>query len=97
MDIKDLMIGDWVYSRLHNVYTRVIDIEGRGSVWLESSDCWERHFMNEIEPIPLDAAILEANGFSTYLLTHKTMIQLQYIHQLQHFIRLLGFDKEIQL
>ena len=96
MDIKDLMIGDWVYSKLHNVRTRVIDIEGRGSVWLESSDCWERHFMSEIEPIPLDAAILEANGLDTNL-TQKSMIPIEYCHQLQHLIRLLGFEKEIQL
>ena len=65
MTAEDFMIGDFVHSRLHNVDTTIIAIEGRdyNAVWLESKECWERHYMNEIEPIPLTEKILQANGF----------------------------------
>ena len=91
MNIRDLMVGDFVHSKLHDVDTFVIDIEGRVpkdqpelkyteavSVWLDSRQCWERHYLDEIEPIPLTAEILKKNGFEYY---HKNFASLRYDHQ----------------
>ena len=79
MNIRDLMVGDFVHSKLHDVDTFVIDIEGRVpkdqpeleyteavSVWLDSRQCWERHYLDEIEPIPLTKEILEKNGLKMF-------------------------------
>lgn len=76
MKLKDLMVGDWVHSKLHNVDTVIIDVEGKVlkdqpeleytesvSVWLSSKACWERHYLGEIEPIPLTEKILTDSGF----------------------------------
>lgn len=66
MKANELMIGDWVRSKLHNVNSKVTDIEWQGdfgSVWLEEKKCWQRHFEDEIEPIPLTEKILMASGF----------------------------------
>lgn len=70
MNIRNLMVGDFVHSKLHDVDTFVIDIEGRDlkavSVWLDSRQCWERHYLDEIEPIPLTNEILGKNGFKMF-------------------------------
>lgn len=140
MEAKELMIGDCVYSKLHNVDTTVITVEGKdyNSVWLESKECWERHYMKEIEPIPLKITHLKKNGFevqdivdniacedsifvykegyeikvimdegiselgippSTHLFIdfadrHLDMY-IDYVHELQHALRLFGIEKEI--
>ena len=71
LKIKDLMVGDYVHSRLHDVDTFIIDVEGRVpkemseheyteavSVWLDSKECWGRNYIDEIEPIPLTEELL---------------------------------------
>ena len=62
LDSKDLMIDDWVHSKHHNVNTQITSIESN-AVWLRDNSCWERHFMPEVEPIPITAEILKKNGF----------------------------------
>lgn len=115
MKANELMIGDWVRSKLHNVNSKVTDIEWQGdfgSVWLEEKKCWQRHFEDEIEPILLTEEILKKNGigyqygtlwyqngfgrkcFEVHFSTHCRM-DLRYVHELQHVLRLLRFDKEI--
>ena len=63
MEAKDFMLNDFVHSKLHNVDTQILDIEGGSynSVWLTNKECWERHYMNEIEPISLTKDILYKN------------------------------------
>lgn len=135
MKAEELMFRDWVHSKLHNVDTQ-IDCVGREPgwksdfycVWLTSKDCWERHYMDEIEPIPLTPEILEKNGFmniegdfylrfgdykivfdkhnapfvmkeydSNGFLYEVPILEVTYIHELQHFLRLCGIKKEIVL
>ena len=93
MEARDLMIGDWVHSKLHDMDSTVISIETdrydytvkepvkTDDVWLESKKCWERHYMNEIEPIPLTKDILEKNGF-------EETIAYQFYDDL-YFIRII--------
>ena len=121
MKTEEIMIGDWVHSRLHNVDTTVITVEGRGynAVWLESKECWERHYMNEIEPIPLTEEILQKNFPDPDVITWfpqddmpcffniywesihfgegELRLNIQYVHELQHILRLCGIEKDIVL
>ncbi len=71
--INEVMIGDWVHSKLHNVDTKIECIGDEPGletrfhcVWLTSKECWERHYLDEIEPIILTPEILEKNGFIHY-------------------------------
>ena len=59
MDIKSLMVGDWVYDTHNRQNDRVQEI-GSGLVMLNCNDLYE---FDEIEPIPLTPEILEKNGF----------------------------------
>ena len=70
MKANELMIGDWVHSKMHDVDTTITDTEGpcRGgddyrAYWLAHQSCFERHFEDEIEPIPLTEKILKDSGF----------------------------------
>jgi len=118
MKANELMIGDWVRSKLHNVNSKVTDIEWQGdfgSVWLEEKKCWERHFDNEIKPISLTTKMMEVNFPTpddgvTWWPNNKPFFHVeccplngtrvcmpytQYVHELQHILRLCGIDKEI--
>lgn len=73
MKAEELMFRDWVHSKLHNVDTQIDCVEsGRdsdlNSVWLTSKECGERHYLDEIEPIPLTPEILKKNGFDKKVL-----------------------------
>ena len=59
MDIKSLMIGDWVYNTHNSQYEKVYEI-GSGLVMLDYNDLYE---YDEIEPIPLKRIHLTKNGF----------------------------------
>ena len=63
MTVKEIMIGDYLRSKLHDVVSTVIYVEGEkyNSVWLEDRACWERHYMSEVEPVPLTEEILQKN------------------------------------
>jgi hypothetical protein len=70
MKANEFMIGDWVHCLLHDVDTTITDTEGPSdgvgdhrSYWLADMECFERHFPHEIDPIPINHGILEANGF----------------------------------
>lgn len=70
MKAIEFMIGDWVHCLLHDVDTTITDTEGPSdgdgdyrAYWLADMECFERHFPHEIDPIPINYGILEANGF----------------------------------
>ena len=65
MEINELMVGDYVHSLRHNVDTKIDAIEKyfkdgeTDSVWLEDKSCWDKHYMDEIAPIPLTVEIMQ--------------------------------------
>ena len=70
MKANEFMIGDWVHSLLHDVDTTITDTEGPSdgvgdhrAYWLSDMECFERHFPDEIDPIPLTKEILDKSGF----------------------------------
>ena len=123
MKANELMIGDWVY----NPFTRkTLRLTFGRDLDLAEDLC--------LEPIPLNAEILEKNGFEqddyylqfTLYLDSKraksrsvvmlpqdeewseidmtlrcnkadVTMELCYVHELQHALRLCGIDKEIEL
>ena len=134
MDIKSLMIGDWVYDTHNRQNGRVQEI-GSGMVMLNCNDLYE---FDEIEPIPLTKEILEKNGFSHNEIWHNSYVDIEnyhidvqfgyggkvdnirirengkdsvipsektnlylshieYLHELQHAMKLCGIEKEIEL
>ena len=138
MKKEELMLGDWVFNT-HNRKPEQVQEIGSGLVMLDNNDLYE---YDEIEPIPLTAEILEANGFrahteANYIMyvwavegrRNETIIaisiykkpvngvriltkiqtdcrydcgineihccEIEYVHELQHALRLCGIDKEI--
>lgn len=108
MEVKDLMIGDWVQvpSEL-NRYKRI-----RSTFAMDSAALYM--------PIPITAEILKKNGFKcdvhpNYIydryftdemslldfrngyFKYDVTITLEYVHQLQHLLKLCNIDKEIEL
>ena len=73
MDIKNLMVGDWVYSYDCNDDVRIVGTEEQGSfgfripiVYIDdkvNGKGLNYLFLEEIEPIPLTDEILTASGF----------------------------------
>lgn len=147
MDIKDLMIGDWVYNKHHgkniqitpyDFFTHKHDEYGTQALL----PCAKPTFGGDLEPIPLTEDIIEAHGFMkipqpkchfphhwafdktddddeeafTYRIKAFNTIwrgmridirncindtvlsvQCQFVHELQHALRLCGIDLEIKL
>ena len=129
MDIKSLMIGDWVKPQNVDASFRV-GLIGADSVW-NDADTHEWYY-DELEPIPLTAEILEKNGFEKtwqdnfvydnedigliitfhpketnytngiydYIDIEKgcvtiTEMPIEFVHQLQHVLRLCEVSIEI--
>ena len=140
MDAKDLMIGDWVnfpiditggeteYDSQTSEYQpmRIISI----SAWNNNAGEAESaegviSDIEQLNPIPLTAEILEQNGFrkesyievvgglDTYYLGEEIgsfrihrlqkgyyqfgLAKINFVHQLQHALRLCEIDKEIKV
>lgn len=113
MKPEDLMIGDWFrvrytfddkdFVRTFCISITINDLgfvcgKGLGPVCLPE----------ELEPIPLTSEILEKNGFShngldIALFDRKDgddfvgASNLQYVHELQHALKLCRIDKTIEL
>lgn len=62
MKPNELMIGDWVYNTHNRKPEQVCEIMER-MVMLDYNDLYD---YDEIEPIPLTAALLERNGFKKF-------------------------------
>lgn len=123
MEVKDLMIGDWVYVSGKPVKITKDDLATM-LIFLDDD--------SKINPIPLTEEILVKNGFEKchnddaqvlgcyfFRLFNKQCgrldidaygleeefgaeftycdININYVHQLQHLLRLCGIEKEIEL
>ena len=108
MKPQELQIGDWVMPDqciTPRLYTSVAMITTDGVYMNEA----ERRFaFDEIHPIPLDAEILQKNGFigkEIYVAVFDQAhgddydygVALDYVHELQHALRICNSDKEIVL
>lgn len=111
MDSKSLMIGDWVQivsdaPIMTNEYHR-IDWIRTGEVGLDNRKIVTYPY---IRPISLTAEILEKNfpdpeivcwypDNNTYRIGigDDVALNIKYVHELQHALRLCGIKKEIEL
>lgn len=118
MDIKSLMVGDWVFIKDYPIKALPQKVK-------------PEHFVRsliEFEPIPLQRIHLAKNGFKadekdeifTYYEGYKVTvdfddifggnaylridfadkhldIEIEYVHELQQAMRIMGCDKEIEL
>lgn len=105
---KQLMIGDYIQFGSDNNPNFLTDIhqitciddfnnEIHADGEIYGLDCFR------IKPIPLTPEILEKNGFRNgyirifYDPYTRIEMEMQYVHDLQHFLRLCGIEKEIEL
>ncbi len=98
MDIKSLMIGDWVYNKHHGKNIRLTPYDffththnefGEQSLLPHSKP----RFGMDLEPIPITPEILEKNGFKRDLLWHhcdkdlenySISVQLGYANRIEY-------------
>ena len=138
MNARELMIGDWIYSKSDNKNHKVnsIIIQKDGSVLVAMEDDLSFDYM--FEPIPIKRIHLTKNGFYAkdmadtifvfrdgYQITVQfdegindpendlqipplaylsikfaekdLWLPIEYVHELQHAMRLFGIDKQINL
>lgn len=73
MDVKDLMIGDWVHYWILNINAKVNDVMSTGRLGIRFIDSKGKEgyihgvICETVKPIPLTAEILEKNGFKKEL------------------------------
>ncbi len=94
MKAEELMIGDYVFVGDDKTPIKITHISKSGDY-------------SYLKPIPLTVEILEKNGFVKHLpednivyftiTINKKEIRIDYVHQLQHALRLCGIEKEIKL
>ena len=108
LQAKDLMLGDWVlwgYTTASGVKVggykmQVAAIYQDDRVALVDSDSlYEQVPMDEVEAIPLTQMVLEKNAdiVKEWMDTDVSWVRRQYVHELQHALRLAGIGKEIEL
>ena len=108
LQAKDLMLGDWVlwgYTTASGVKVggykmQVAAIYQDDSVdLLDSVILYEHVPMDEVEVIPLTEGILKKNAdiIEAWQDTDVSWVRRQYVHELQHALRLAGVGKEIEL
>lgn len=108
LQAKDLMLGDWVkwgYTTAFGVKVggykmQVAAIYQDDCVDLEDSDNYYEHVpMDEVEAIPITEDILRKNAgiVEEWMATDVSWVRRQYVHELQHSLRLAGIGKEIEL
>lgn len=135
MNARELMIGDWIYSKSDNKNHKVnsIIIQKDGSVLVATEDDLSFDYM--FEPIPIKRIHLTKNGFKvreetddsefyyydcyeinvsfdegiseenippiiflTIEFAEKSIaMPIEYIHELQQAMRVMGCDKKIEL
>lgn len=127
MEIKSLMVGDWVNTNGTNVKIISIGLFTQVEIMDSSNDVYSV-FARDLVPIPLTPEILEKNGFvliekekgaygvniapyytrddvpfevfcdgEPFAIWFKDPVNIEFVHQLQHALRLCGIDKEIEL
>ena len=135
MNARELMIGDWIYSKSDNKNHKVnsIIIQKDGSVLVATEDDLSFDYM--FEPIPIKRIHLTKNGFKvreetddsefyyydcyeinvsfdegiseenippiiflTIEFAEKSVaMPIEYVHELQQAMRVMGCDKKIEL
>jgi len=135
MNARELMIGDWIYSKSDNKNHKVnsIIIQKDGSVLVATEDDLSFDYM--FEPIPIKRIHLTKNGFKVREETDDTefyyydcyeinvsfdegiseenippiifltiefaeksiAMPIEYVHELQQAMRVMGCDKKIEL
>ena len=71
MKISELMVGDWVYNKHHKKNIRITPYDFFTHIYNEFDEqslppYTKPTFGRDLEPIPLTAEILEANGFKKF-------------------------------
>ena len=109
MNAKDLMIGDFIsyHDKPYGILGIKSNTEGDYTIKVDCGGlCWWIP-VKDVQPIPLTQEILEKNGwiktddpffrFGGVGKEERVTKYIQYVHELQHALRLCGIDKEIVL
>lgn len=109
MRAKDLMIGDWVAFQGHPYQYTASDIASMAECEDKGipTDTTEIPLTEEVlekngirfrfqDGEPWYRGFHYLTGFEVHF-SDDCLIKLHYVHELQHALRLLGFDKEIVL
>lgn len=115
---EDISIGDWMQARMVKWDYEDLDITppmrvaeiSSDEVMLQLGSVKHYAFVDDLQPIPITAEVLENNGLhdAEFGLVVKlksnglcasagASIEIQYIHELQHILRLMKTEKEIVL
>ena len=118
IDIRDLSVGDWVQARTVKWDYEDLDITppmrvaeiSSDEVMLQLGSVKHYAFVEDLQPIPITAEVLERNGLheAEFGLVVKpksnelcaslgVYIEIKHIHELQHALRLAKVGKEIVL
>ena len=113
MKANELMIGDWVSVDVCCIPTPCVKVTAIGDDYVQVYDTERELAIEEICPICLTPEILEKNGIKYQygnpwyqggdedgIEIHFALycqMKLQYVHQLQHALRLCEINKEIKL
>lgn len=118
ISVSDLSVGDWVQARMIKWNyedlgitppMRVAEISGdEDEVMLQLGNVTHYALVDDLQPIPITAEILEKNGldyaefglvvkpkFNKLCASVGASIEIEYVHELQHVLRLVRTNKEI--
>lgn len=116
--VEGISIGDWFQAKMVKWNYEDLDITppmrvaeiSSDEVMLQLGSVKHYAFVDDLQPIPITAEVLEKNGLheaefglvvkpksNELCATVGTSIEIKYIHELQHFLRLMKTDKEIVL
>lgn len=118
ISVSDLSIGDWFQARMVKWDYEDLDITppmrvaeiSSDEVMLQLGSVKHYAFVEDLQPIPITAEVLEKNGLhdAEFGLSVKPKsnelcasmgisIKIKHIHELQHALRLAKVEKEIVL
>ena len=116
--VEGISLGDWFQARIVKWDYEDLDITpsmrvaeiSSDEVMLQLGSVKHYAFVEDLQPIPITAEVLEKNGLheAEFGLVVKPKsnelcasvgihIEIKYIHELQHILRLAKTDKEIVL
>lgn len=116
INCSSISVGDWFQARMVKWDYEDLDITppmrvaeiSSDEVVLQLGSVKHYAFVDDLQPIPITAEVLEKNGyagaeFSALMQLNNSPIvgmcpiEIKYIHELQHILRLTKTDKEIVL
>lgn len=111
MEVRDLMLGDWIEDGYKKSQVTSITCDGIVETTAAISN------IEVVDPIPLTEEILVKNGFEKFAESQTLFdytdndihleywigdgcfryytAEIHYVHQLQHLLRLCGVEKEL--